>query len=389
MKVLLTVDTVGGVWTFGTLLARELTARGVEVVLATLGGQPSAIQRAQVAGLPDLSLFTSDFKLEWMDDPWAEVERSARWVLKIERETQPDVVHLNTFAHGNLPWRAPTLLTAHSCSLSWWQAVHGEAAPPVWNRYRRCVTAGLRAATLVTAPTRALLTEVQSHYGPLSGAKVVANGGETTRFHPAAKESFVLSAGRLWDEAKNIAAVAGVAADLPWPVYAAGECRSPDGGAFDAGGLRFLGQLAPADIAGWMSRASLFVSPARYEPFGLSILEAALSGCALVLGDIPSLREVWPEGAVFVSPDDGRALRGTLLDLIEDPVRRSRLAAAARHRALRFSAERMADQYLQLYRSLTSRRKNEGVRASRDKGRSNRQITGNEAFASRPAMPLG
>ncbi len=31
--------------------------------------------------------------------------------------------------------------------------------------------------------------------------------------------------------------------------------------------------------------------PARYEPFGLSVLEAALSGCALVLGDIPSLRE--------------------------------------------------------------------------------------------------
>ena len=388
MKVLLTVDTVGGVWTFGALLARELTGRGVEVVLASLGGQPSAAQRAQVAGLPGLSLFTSDFKLEWMDDPWDEVERSARWVLEIERATRPNVVHLNTFAHGHLPWHAPTLLTAHSCSLSWWQAVHGEAAPATWNRYRDCVTSGLRAATFVTAPTRALLTEIQRYYGPLDRVKVVANGGETRRFHPAAKEPFLLGAGRLWDEAKNIAAVAGVAADLPWPVYAAGECRSPDGGAFDAGGLRFLGQLAPADIAGWMSRAAVFVSPARYEPFGLSILEAALSGCALVLGEIPSLREVWTEGAAFVPPDDRRALRGTLLGLIEDPIRRSRLAAAARRRALRFSAERMADQYLQLYRSLTGHRKNDGVRAFRDKGRASVRITGEEVLAARPVMPL-
>ena len=388
MKVLLTVDTVGGVWTFGALLARELTGRGINVVLATLGGQPTPAQQAQVAALPGLILFTSDFKLEWMDDPWSEVERSARWVLEIERAMKPDIIHLNTFAHGHLSWHAPTLLTAHSCSLSWWQAVHGEAAPPGWDRYRDCVTAGLRAAALVTAPTRALLTEVQVHYGPLPRVKVVANGGETTRFHPAAKESFLLSAGRLWDEAKNIAAVAAVAADLPWPVYAAGECRSPDGGAFDAGSLRFLGQLAPAEIADWMSRASLFVSPARYEPFGLSILEAALSGCALVLGDIPSLREIWTEGAVFVPPNDRRALRGTLLSLIEDPDRRSSLAAAARRRALKFTAARLTDEYLQLYRHLVTDGKLAIARASCGRSRSNRQTTGDNAFVPNHAVPL-
>ena len=352
MKVLLTVDTVGGVWTFGALLARELTARGVEVVLATLGGLPNAAQRAQIAGLPGLQLFTGDFKLEWMEDPWAEVERSARWVLEVERATRPDMVHLNTFAHGNLPWRAPTLLTAHSCSLSWWQAVKGEGAPPAWKRYRECVTSGLRAATLVTAPTQALLTEVQAHYGPLPRAEVVANGGDTVRFCPASKEPFLLTAGRLWDEAKNVAAVAGIAADLPWPVYAAGERRSPDGGEFCPGGLHLLGKLAPASMADWMSRAEIFVSPARYEPFGLSILEAALSGCTLVLGDIPSLREIWTEGAVFIPPDDARSLRGILLGLIEDPVRRRSLAGAARRRALAFTTSSMADQYLGMYRSL-------------------------------------
>ena len=354
MKVLLTIDTVGGVWTFGALLARELAFRGVEVVLATLGGLPTTAQREQVTEVPGLRLYTGDFKLEWMANSWADVERSSRWILEVERETQPDVVHLNTFAHGALPWRAPALLTAHSCCLSWWRAVKGDAIPPDWSRYQHCVTNSLFTAGMVTAPTRALLRGVQAHYGPLSRATVVANGGETTRYHPGEKEPFLLTAGRLWDEAKNIAAVVRVAADLPWPVYAAGERRSPDGEEFSAGGLRLLGKLPPAGLADWMSRASIFVSPARYEPFGLSILEAALSGCALVLGDIDSLREVWTEGALFVPPNDTRVLTRTLLALIDDPVRRQLLAAAARRRALTFSAERMADRYLELYRSLVT-----------------------------------
>jgi hypothetical protein len=46
------------------------------------------------------------------------------------------------------------------------------------------------------------------------------------------------------------------------------------------------------------------VLPARYEPFGLSVLEAALSGCALVPGDIASLRGNWDGVAEFVCPDD-------------------------------------------------------------------------------------
>lgn len=356
MRVLLTVDTVGGVWTFGALLARELARRGVEVVLVTLGGLPSAAQREQVAGLPGLRLFAGSFKLEWMEEPWEEVERSARWVLDIERQTRPDLIHLNTFAHGALPWRAPVLLTAHSCCLSWWQAVRGGSPPPNWTRYTDCVTRALRGARAVTAPTRALLADMQAHYGPLRHASVVPNGGETGRFHPAAKEELILTAGRLWDEAKNVAAVAQIAADLPWPVYAAGERVSPDGGEFHAGALRLPGKLSAPEMAAWMSRAAIFVSPARYEPFGLSILEAALSGCALVLGDIPSLRETWTGAAIFVPPDDRRMLRAAVLALVEAPERRSCLGTAARRRAREFTAERTADLYLELYRNLTASR---------------------------------
>jgi glycosyltransferase involved in cell wall biosynthesis len=90
----------------------------------------------------------------------------------------------------------------------------------------------------------------------------------------------------------------------------------------------------------------------RYEPFGLSALEAALAGCALVLGDIPSQREIWRDTAVFVPPNDADALRSALQQLIADTPRRRELAERAHERALEFTTLRMASSYLALYSEL-------------------------------------
>jgi len=101
-----------------------------------------------------------------------------------------------------------------------------------------------------------------------------------------------------------------------------------------------------------MARASLYVMPARYEPFGLSILEAGLSACALVLGDIPSLREHWDGAALFVPPDDRESLRHAVQRLIDSPGRRAELGARARARGREFTVDRMVDGYSRLYDEL-------------------------------------
>jgi glycosyltransferase involved in cell wall biosynthesis len=82
------------------------------------------------------------------------------------------------------------------------------------------------------------------------------------------------------------------------------------------------------------------------------VLEAALSGCALVLGDIASLREVWGPAARYVPPGDARALHKALQDLIASPAERARLAQAAQFRAHRYTARAMADRYLACYAAL-------------------------------------
>lgn len=360
MKVLMTADPLGGVFTYALELSRALAARGVEVALAIEGGRLGLSQRRALAAVPGIELYESAFRLEWMEAPWDDVRRAGEWLLEVAARTRPEVVHLDSYAHGALPFDAPRLVVGHSCVLSWFEAVRGEPAPPEFDRYRAEVRRGLAAAGRVVAPSRAMLRALQRHYGPLRRGEVIPNGRSAGPFQPAWKRPFVLGAGRLWDEAKNLSALDELAPRLPWPVYLAGDDTDPGSGhrMESHGGALLLGRLSEEELAVWLGRAAVYALPARYEPFGLSVLEAALSGCALLLGDLASLRENWEGAALFAPPDDPEALLRALERLAADEPLRDRLAAAARARAAALTPEAMAGRYLALYQEL--RREAEG-----------------------------
>ncbi|MBZ0157320.1 MAG: glycosyltransferase family 4 protein [Alphaproteobacteria bacterium] len=357
----MTADTVGGVWTYSLELACVLGSYGTEVFLATMGAPLTPAQREESSRVPGMKVFESSYRLEWMEDPWDDVREAGEWLLGLEEAVRPDIVHLNGYAHGGLPWRAPAVMVAHSCVLSWWCAVRGGEVPPVWERYRGEVARGLSAADCVVAPSEAMLTELFRHYPvPLSG-RVVPNGRTAGLFAPERKEEMVLTVGRLWDEAKNAAALHRIAPSLSWAVYVAGEESHPAGGTFPGGtAVQRLGRLTTRELASWMARASIYALPAYYEPFGLSVLEAGLSGCALVLGDIPSLREIWDGVALFVQPRDEEALKGAIESLIRNPGERKRRAASARARAEEFSPLRMAEGYGAVYGEVMGKKTGKG-----------------------------
>ena len=77
-----------------------------------------------------------------------------------------------------------------------------------------------------------------------------------------------------------------------------------------------------------------------------------LAGCALVLGDIPSLRELWDGAARFVDPRDPASIHGALRELIDDSAQRDRLGRRAQQRAERYGAGAMSARYHELYASL-------------------------------------
>jgi glycogen synthase len=348
MRVLLTTDCVGGVWTYSLDLARGLRAAGAEVVLATMGASLRSDQRAEADAAGLAGLYESDFALEWMEDPWAQVDEAGDWLLELAAAESVDVVHSNSFAHGSVPWGRPVVVVGHSCVVSWWRAVEGADPPRGWDEYRRRVETGLRAADAVAAPTAAMLRELESAYG-LTAGLVIANGSSQAETE-CEKEPFILAAGRLWDRAKGLDLLDRAAGGLAWPVLAAG-----DGGT--AATVRPLGRLSRRELAGLRQRAGVFVAPVRYEPFGLAILEAARAGCPLVLADIPSLRELWSGAAAFVDPRDSRGLHDELAALIADPQARMRLGRAAQMRARRYTVERMTRSYIALYERVGATRR--------------------------------
>lgn len=348
LRILMTADAVGGVWTYATELARALRPRA-NVLLAVMGPEPSAQQKAEAAEIEGLELRHRPWALEWTPNPWLDVEQSRDWLRELEEEFSPDLVHVNGYAYAAAGFRAPVLVVAHSCVASWWKAVHGTEAPREWDRYRSEVQRGIRSASRVVAPSAGMLHALRDAYDVKSDAAVIHNGLPAPPAAPAAapRDEVILGAGRLWDEAKNAARLARVAGALEWPVRLAGESAGRE-----LENVTMLGSLPRSAMWREMETAAIYVHPALYEPFGLAPLEAAQRGCALVLSDIETLRELWEGAAAFVNPRDEEAIASSVTSLIREPGERSRLARAAYERSRRYSAHAMAARYLQLYDDL-------------------------------------
>jgi glycosyltransferase involved in cell wall biosynthesis len=357
MKILMTADTIGGVWSYAVELAAQLHRQGIQTMLATMGDPIAPQQRREAQAAGGLLLRESTFKLEWMADPWDDLRRAGDWLLGLEETFRPDVIHLNGYAHAAWPFRAPVMIVAHSCVWTWWRAVKGTNPPDTWNRYREAVAAGLSAAATVVAPTQSMLDALVACYGRPGDALVIPNGRSFAPPESGIKWPFILCAGRLWDEAKNVGLLERAAARVAWPIWLAGETLRPGARPSRAGGVNVLGRLPFPELARWLSRAAIYCLPARYEPFGLGVLEAAICACPLVLGDIASLRETWGRAAVYIDPDDPRELATTLNRLADDPERRQRLGAAARERASRLTPDRLGAAYASLYRRLVTARR--------------------------------
>jgi glycosyltransferase involved in cell wall biosynthesis len=230
--------------------------------------------------------------------------------------------------------------------------VKAEAAPSRYREYQERVAEGLRGADLVVAPTAAMLDVLDEHYRFATPKRVISNGRSAAEFVPSQKSEVIFSAGRVWDEAKNLALLERIAPQLGWTVRIAGDAQPPHGTTAAFSHIKALGFLTREGLAQELGSAAIYAAPARYEPFGLGVLEAALSGCALVLGDIPSLREIWEEAAVFVDSEDERGWISALNELSADRARRAALVSRSRERAQKFTPAAMVRGYREAYQTI-------------------------------------
>ncbi len=357
LRLLMTADAAGGVWTYALDLAAGLAPHGVTTVLAVLGPDPTPDQMAQAAAVPGLEIQLTGLPLDWLAGQSEVVLRAGQALSALAQKTRVDLIHLNSPAHaagGGFP--VPVLAVSHSCVATWWDAVRGGDLPPDFAWRTDLMRRGFLSASTLVVPSRALAEATARRYAlprmPVAvhnGRRPIAAAGTALAEVPPV---MAFTAGRFWDAGKNIQTLDRAAARLDLPVFAAGPLDGPDGTRVSVTHLRCLGRLDETALATWLRAAPIYVSLALYEPFGLAVLEAAQAGCPLVLSDIPSFRELWDGAALFVPPQDDVAVTMAIAGLAENSAERARLGEAARQRAARYTVEAMAETMLAVYRSL-------------------------------------
>lgn len=360
MRILLTTDTIGGVWTFTKELTAGLLQRGHAVALVSMGGQPSHEQQAWCAARsrihgPSFQFTASNVPLEWMEKNEFVFTQGAGVLLHVAKQFQPDLLHSNQFCFGALPLDMPKLVTAHSEVLSWASACRpGGLEKTRWLRqYQSLVTQGLQSCDAVASPTRWMAMELARHYSDLPPSYLIRNGRSLEAPESRQRTVQAVTVGPLWDEAKNIEMLRTV--NAPIPIYVAGERQC--GGSVaprQIGRSVLLGTLPQSSLLALLARSSIYIATSIYEPFGIEPLEAALCGCAVVANDIASLREVWGDDALYF--DGPRSLSTLLQQLSRDEQRLAEARQRSFARANELTAQRTADGYEALYHALLAGR---------------------------------
>ncbi len=370
MHVLITSDTLNGNWTYTRELVSGLTARGLRVTLVSLGEIPLPEHTAWMDRLPGLAYHPTAFRLDWMQEGQQHFDDSSAYLCSLVKEARPDVFHSNHLCYGALPVAIPRVVVAHGDLVTWWKAVHGrEPKDSAWLRwYRQTIARGVDEASALVTPTEWMLNTIRSTYSGCAKEMVIHHGRNPILFNPyVAKEDSVLAIGRLLDPAKQVnlltqqthplpVCIVGDSEDAAEPVFKTpvrAEVKFRDGNA----GVSFKGPQSEAEMRLLYSRAALFAGTYRYDPSGMAILEAALSRSALILNDIPSLRELWGPAAVYFRTNESESLAEVVRILTADVQLRRNFANRAFQRAREcFNAHRMTDNYIQLYRSVAAQK---------------------------------
>jgi glycosyltransferase involved in cell wall biosynthesis len=352
LRLMLVTDAVGGVWTYSVELAQALREHNVETMLAVIGPPPGAEQRSEAAGV---EIVETALPLDWTAERPDQVRRTGCGLADLAESEGVDLVQLNSGALlADSDFGRPVAVVQHSCVATWWDAVRKGPLPRDFAWRHDLIECGLHIADAVVAPSAAFAAQLTRTYGLTRAVRCVHNGRRALPMKRRGPEDFVFTVGRLWDDGKNVRTLDEAAATLSVPIEAIGPLNGPNGTAVSFENLRTQGELRLTEIAQRLAARPIFASSALYEPFGLSVLEAAQAGCALVLSDIPTFRELWTGAALFAPADDAHAFARAIEQLLADPERRSQLGQAARVQALRYAPEAMASRMVQIYRDIVS-----------------------------------
>jgi phosphatidylinositol alpha-mannosyltransferase len=108
-----------------------------------------------------------------------------------------------------------------------------------------------------------------------------------------------------------------------------------------------------ATLAALLAEAWVFCYPSVYEGFGIPYIEAMASGTAILTSQNAGAKEVLKDGRYGIICDDDD-FAGDLLELLASPELRHGFEVRGLERAREYSAEAIAERYLQIYRQVAA-----------------------------------
>lgn len=375
MRVAFVINTLsaGGAELHLLTLSRHLREAGVDVLVGYFKEVPDT--RPLKGDFEAFGIPVTDFKGERAVSPRA-FWRALRWV----RQVRPDLVHTHLPRADLLGW----LCKLSNPSLPWVASVHAVYRRRSWRGRRTLplLARVWRQADAVVAISQAVADWlVNDMRVPQEKVHVVHYGIDLTPFvqaKPAAGKGpgpTVGTMGRLDpDKGHDVFLRAARVVAERYP-----DARFLIAGHDPTGYRPHLQQLIAelglerqaklvgfvADVPAFMAELDVFVLASRTEGFGQVLVEAMAAGRPVVASAIAPITEIVTHGVtgLLVPPEDPRSLAEAIVQLLENPNLRARLAAQARQEALsRFSADVMCRKMLRVYRHVLVGR--EGGRAN-------------------------
>ena len=306
----------------------------------------------------------------------APLDLSQWW--RLPRALAGDPHALFHYTYFDLPPIAPTRPIVATC-YDLEPLRHPELFPRrlVW--YSRLFARTLRRADRVVTISHATAADVAALAGVPADRIVVTHLGVDAGFRPmpaeevarvraryALPDRFVCYVGNTMPHKNLERAVQAMArvqhgcGPVPFVIAGAADRYRPSVAAAAArcglgDGVRFIGRVPDADLAGLLSAAAVFLYPSLYEGFGLPVLEALACGCPVVTSNRASLPEVVGDAARVCDPLDVSALADAVASLLTDAGEAAALRRAGPARAATFTWTRCAARHRDLYLELLRR----------------------------------
>jgi len=320
----------------------------------------------------------ANFRKVLVDIPHYSLEEQIK-LPSLIRSQKPDICH---FPHFNIPvfYQGKFVVTIHDLIKHTSRGISTTTRTPwlylvKYLGYKIVFKKAVRNACKIIVPSQEVKNELSKTYGVPAQKVVAIYEGVEEKFKPVKQDAkiltkygivkpFVIYTGSVYphknierllyaikqvNSRKDLALVVSCARDVFWK-----RLRKK---VKEIGVEKFVnlaGFIPDEDLVLIYGQASAFVFPSLSEGFGLPGLEAMSAGVPLICSDIPVLRDVYGEAALFFNPYDPKDMAKNIAKVVKDSKLRENLVKKGIAQSKKYSWEKMATQTLKIYESCFS-----------------------------------